>query len=323
MSGTAGVGRPPMKAGRARGRGKGVRAPKPDGRDEIDLTQLKLEIERERPHGVVQVLVDPSRLGYEDLPSPARRVRGKFGGKRRPFVLAYEATYVLDAGQEVKVVSATPPKQREHTGKLAVRPVAEPRRSGDVVELNDLVSDKLASALRATPSSRRYVGLVVETIAAKLAELVERVEDEGGTLPETQAVLDAFNLALPDPMPQANPLAEQVGPFYRSEAVIKVLGITKQALGSRRNTGSVLAARTSDDVWAYPVWQFDLEHRRVRSDMAPVLKILRPLDGWTAALWFRTENPELEGKAPADAVADDQDAVVTAAKHFVAAMTRA
>lgn len=62
---------------------------------------------------------------------------------------------------------------------------------------------------------------------------------------------------------------------------MRVLGIpTKQALGDRRKRGTLLAARTSDGVWVYPAFQFDIAARQVRRDLVPLLSALKAAPRW-------------------------------------------
>ena len=111
-------------------------------------------------------------------------------------------------------------------------------------------------------------------------------------------------------VPQTSTLSEYdrlLGPFYSSTGVMNLLGIpTKQALDDRRTRGTLLAARTSDDAWVYPAFQFDAGARTVRPALKPVLAALKMAPRWGAALWLVTELPELGGRCPLKSV-DSED----------------
>jgi hypothetical protein len=57
-------------------------------------------------------------------------------------------------------------------------------------------------------------------------------------------------------MPMPSPVNDQIGPFYRSEQVAKLLRVSRQAVRARAKKGSLLALRMADEVWVYPTFQF-------------------------------------------------------------------
>lgn len=96
-----------------------------------------------------------------------------------------------------------------------------------------------------------------------------------------------------------------VGPFYDTTRVLTLLDVSKQAVSDskqavsdRRKHGSVLAMRTRDGLWVYPVFLF--EGRRVRPELTGVFRVFRGHDGWTACVWLTTRNDELEGRSPVE-----------------------
>src|SRR5690606_2543541 len=52
-------------------------------------------------------------------------------------------------------------------------------------------------------------------------------------------------------------LAELIGPVYDTRGVGRLTGWKRQQIADRRDRGTILALRTSDDVWVYPVFQFE------------------------------------------------------------------
>jgi len=96
-----------------------------------------------------------------------------------------------------------------------------------------------------------------------------------------------------------SPLPDVVGPVYTSGGVQHVLGISRQQVADRRQRGTIIAARTADGRWVFPVYQF--HGGELRADVRTVLDTLRAAgtpDPWTLALWFPTEKIELGGVSP-------------------------
>jgi hypothetical protein len=96
-----------------------------------------------------------------------------------------------------------------------------------------------------------------------------------------------------------SPLPDLVGPVYTSGGVQSVLGISRQQLADRRQRGTIVAARTGDGRWVYPVYQF--RDGELRADVREVLDTLRATgapDPWTLAVWFPTDKVELGGVSP-------------------------
>lgn len=96
-----------------------------------------------------------------------------------------------------------------------------------------------------------------------------------------------------------SPLPELIGPVYTSGGVQSVLGISRQQVADRRQRGTIVAARTADGRWVYPVYQF--RDGDLRPDVREVLDTLRATgapDPWTLALWFPTDKVDLGGVSP-------------------------
>lgn len=124
----------------------------------------------------------------------------------------------------------------------------------------------------------------------------------GVKLPEPEELAQALTAGLPDAPPSANSYASLIGPFYSSAGVRRVLNIpSKQALDDRRQRETILAARTEDDVWVYPAFQFDVRNRCVYARLAPVIAALKGAPRWGSALWLTTAHSELGGVTPIDA----------------------
>lgn len=107
-----------------------------------------------------------------------------------------------------------------------------------------------------------------------------------------QAVLTLPALARID-----NGLGDQIGPFYDTAGVMKILGgVSKQAVEARRRKGTILALRTSDRKFVYPLFQF--AEGTVNRALLPAIHALRTSPAWSAALWFVTDNDDLDGMRP-------------------------
>ncbi|WP_156144190.1 hypothetical protein [Sinomonas humi] len=151
---------------------------------------------------------------------------------------------------------------------------------------------------------------------AKLEAVVEVLKSSTKVLPGLSAARASRRIA--------SPLAEQVGPFYDTNALAKWLGSTRQAFSKSAANGKLLAVQTSDRRLLFPVWQFD-EHGRTLRDFDLVLKVLRDGtdDSWKIGSWMTTPVAELEGESAKDWLGEGKDSapVVELARQSVAAWT--
>jgi hypothetical protein len=112
--------------------------------------------------------------------------------------------------------------------------------------------------------------------------------------------------------PDRNRLDALIGPFYNTDGVAALLGgLPRTAVAARREAGELLGVKTSDGVWIYPVFQF-----AVHPALRQAIKALADSPRWSAALWFVTENPELDEKTPVEWAQQEGDveALVRSAK---------
>lgn len=140
--------------------------------------------------------------------------------------------------------------------------------------------------------------------AQLLNELRERLDERFAAAQEAGVDADAYadTAAIADAMVSALPAAnvhdQLVGPFYDTAGLTQWLGITKQAIAKRVEAGTLIACRIADRrrTWVYPTWQFTAEGN-VIAHLPEVWQILRTgsEDPWTAALWLRARNPDLDG----------------------------
>lgn len=114
----------------------------------------------------------------------------------------------------------------------------------------------------------------------------------------------------------------RVGATLDTQDVTELLGITRQALDSRKRTGSVLAIPGSGTSH-YPVWQFDVggSTAAVRPITLMIVTAFREyLDDvapFTIAAWATSPQPELDDRTPAEWIVDggDDEPLVLAARR--------
>jgi hypothetical protein len=157
-------------------------------------------------------------------------------------------------------------------------------------------------------------------VRAALDAKVSLLVDLGEHLPDPEEMAEAMAAGLPDAA-TPHPYAE-LGPFYSSKGVMRLLRIrSKQALDDRRRRGTVLGAKTAEDAWVYPSFQFDVRRHQVRQSLVPVLAALKDAPRWGAALWLSTPHPELGEHLPREAANAHTDLVARLAQQYVHAVT--
>ena len=98
-----------------------------------------------------------------------------------------------------------------------------------------------------------------------------------------------------------HPLADRIGPVWTSVHTREQLGLnTRQALDSRRRSGSVLGVRASTGEVFYPLSQFRVTHGtvEVRPALAAMFRVLRDQDPWAVATLLTVPAPELDDHTP-------------------------
>lgn len=142
----------------------------------------------------------------------------------------------------------------------------------------------------------------ISDIASKIKEsLTVRLTKHAGMrhLPDTEQVAAAVVDLIDETQP--NELAAVVGPFWSAAKVRDELGVpTRQALESRRKSGTLLGVKTSDGKVIYPLSQFRRRHGvvEVKPGLKPLLSALRDQPPWSVAVLLSTPAQELEGMTP-------------------------
>ncbi|MHB1535529.1 MAG: hypothetical protein ACYC1D_13155 [Acidimicrobiales bacterium] len=165
-------------------------------------------------------------------------------------------------------------------------------------------------------------GILTDAFAQRVAELLKRHRD----LEETITDADARRLGHDAVAAVLAPLLWKaaVGERWETTTAAEFLGVTRQALHKRAGNGTVLGLPGRGTTW-YPVWQFDLDHHRVRPEVAEIIAAFRraidPLDPLIVASWATTPQPELD-MAPEEWIAagKDPEEVVKVARRSAVAL---
>ena len=94
-------------------------------------------------------------------------------------------------------------------------------------------------------------------------------------------------------------LEEAEGGSITTEEVAANLGITRQAVDARRQKGHLVAWRTNDKRWRFPVWQFG-------PDGLPLTGVIECIEAtkldneWSAMIFFLSAAESLDGLRPLD-----------------------
>jgi hypothetical protein len=91
-------------------------------------------------------------------------------------------------------------------------------------------------------------------------------------------------------------LLEENGGVLTSEQVAEKIGISRQAVERRRQTGKLVAVSTGRHGNLYPVWQF--ERSGVLDGLPAVLAQLSGHDEWSQVVFFVGRNPRLNDRTP-------------------------
>lgn len=130
--------------------------------------------------------------------------------------------------------------------------------------------------------------LLLSSVVSAMARRLQSVSDEDLARIDPQQIAERAAALIPIPHPYA-----QLGPFYPTSAVVKWLGLTRQALDQRVRARKMLGCPTSDGGQrVYPVWQFT-DGGQVIPQLAEVLDALHEGidDPWTWATWLAAPVP--------------------------------
>jgi hypothetical protein len=173
----------------------------------------------------------------------------------------------------------------------------------EAAEGSTLVGVK-SSAARRSGSPSATVDRLLTRVRPALVAIEEEYRRQGRSVAELGVDELAGRMAAVVPAP--SPVNALFGPFYRTDQVVSLLGVTRQAVADRVRQGSLLAMRTEEGTWVYPVLQF--ERKRVLPQLAIVLRAFdRGSDGWAVAAWLVSPNAALSGEKPIDCIRGGRD----------------
>ena len=122
--------------------------------------------------------------------------------------------------------------------------------------------------------------------------------------------------------------SQVVGDRLDTTQVARLLGVTRQALAKRQQTGSLLGLPGDGTTW-YPTWQFDTAEARIRPEVRDLIGAFRDrlddFDPYVIAAWATTpQDEDLAGETPAQwlQAGRDQDQLRRAAERAAARLSR-
>lgn len=145
-----------------------------------------------------------------------------------------------------------------------------------------------------TTTEQDYEKAILDAVAAGLRDRM--AGHASGSLGPPERVAERML----DTVPAAHPWDALIGPFYDTAGVIRLLGVSKQAVADRVRRRTLLAANTAQGKVVYPTWQF--RGNRVNPAISHILTVFRdvPVDGWGIAAWFTTPADVLNMTTPFD-----------------------
>ena len=182
------------------------------------------------------------------------------------------------------------------------------------------------SAAAAARGDAGFADSVAGTVRDLLLELAEMLRAQDRRLADVGSPAEIAERML-SVVPAPSPWDDEIGPFYLGDQVRALLGgISRQALAERRSRRTILALRTADDEWVYPVSQFDLAAGDVLPGLAPVLQAFETWDqdDWTISAWLARPLPALGGQSVVGwlRVGRDPDVALAAARRHAARLNR-
>ena len=146
---------------------------------------------------------------------------------------------------------------------------------------------------------------VIRRVRDALIDIEERYRARGRSVTELgiEELADRMTAVVPLP----SPVNEKIGPFYRSEQVARILGVSRQAVNERVRKHAILALRTTDETLVYPTFQFD--GRQLLPGLKSVLAEFRhkDIDRWAVAGWLVSPTAALADASPLDVVQTGAD----------------
>lgn len=168
-------------------------------------------------------------------------------------------------------------------------------------------SDPEADARAADPAAAwpqkldRVLEEILEELKPRLKSRLSRIADAGHD-PEAMYSASGFVERMLAAVPEPSFWDQLLGPFYRTQQLAEVLGISRRAIQGRRQRRSLLGMRTEDGV-LYPAFQVDDQNQLLGGFPETLLCFQGiPVDDWTLAGWFAARNEALDGYSVVEAL---------------------
>ncbi len=157
----------------------------------------------------------------------------------------------------------------------------------------------------ASTAAETTVEHLLERIREPLLEIEREYRSRGRSV--TELGLEKLARQITAVVPVPSPVNEQIGPFYRTDQVVRLLDITRQAVHDRVRKGGLLAAQTVEGTWVYPTFQFDGRH--LIDGLKAVLREfdLSEADRWAIAAWWVSPDAALNGQSPLEWIRKGKD----------------
>lgn len=148
--------------------------------------------------------------------------------------------------------------------------------------------------------ARGYASIVGKRVTELIVQALERAPYAARTDPDSLAEVISGLLVERVVDPDRSELAELVAPLWTAEHTRRVLGLSRATMLERRKSGSLLALKSSEGDFFYPIAQFEKRGEKVH--VKPALRrffmVLRDRDPWTIAALLHTPTPELDNLTP-------------------------
>lgn len=154
------------------------------------------------------------------------------------------------------------------------------------------------------PSGEAAVERLLERVRPSLVVIEREYRSQGRSVAELG--IDELAERMAAVVPAPSPVNALFGPFYRTDQIVTLLGITRQGVFDRVRQRSLLGMRTVEGTWVYPTLQF--EGHRLLPELARVLRAFHEnADGWSIAAWLASPNAALDGEQPIDRLKAGRD----------------
>ena len=157
----------------------------------------------------------------------------------------------------------------------------------------------------ASTAAETTVERLLERIREPLLEIERKYRLRGRSV--TELGLEKLARRITAVVPVPSPVNELIGPFYRTDQMVRLLDISRQAVHDRTRKGGLLAAQTLEGTWVYPTFQFDGRH--LVNGLKAVLREfdLTETDRWAIAAWWVSPDTALTGQSPLEWIRAGRD----------------